>query len=260
MESSTNTVVLQQLIQNNEKMEQIEKLLTSIKDSNSTLPESIQNVLNIQLKKMLDNQQSIHNQIMDERNQTNQLANQQFQNVRDIQVCLGNEADRIIKEKAASLMDSIKPNVETTRKLLDSLSETISNKTVGINTKLISIDNDLTNIHIGRAIVEYVVIGLICLVIGIFATLRITQTCYGKMIEKSYETELEIAKKDGRAEYESELINNNSGIIKIKEHEKKYVKNHKDSYKTPEDYIQELNEAISYLKESSWTKDDRMMK
>ena len=157
-------------------------------------------------------------------------------------------------------MDSIKPNVETTRKLINSLSETISNKTVGINTKLISLDNELTNIHIGRAIGEYVVIGLICLVIGIFATLRITQTCYGKMIEKSYAAELEIAKKDGRAEYESELINNNSGIIKIKEHEKKYVKNHKDFYETPEDYIQELNEVISYLKESSWTKDDRMMK
>ena len=146
-------------------------------------------------------------------------------------------------------MDSIKPNVETTRRLIDSLSETISNKTVGINTKLISLDNELTNIHIGRAIWEYVVIGLICLVIGIFATLRITQTCYGKMIEKSYEAELEIAKKDGVKEYKSELVNNKSGIMKIKELEKAFVQNHKDGYSDPDAYIKSLTESIKHYKE-----------
>ena len=146
-------------------------------------------------------------------------------------------------------MDSIKPNVETTRKLINSLSETISNKTVGINSKLISIDNELINIHVGKAITGYVVIGLICLVIGIFATLRITQNCYGKMIEKSYEAELEIAKKDGVKEYKSELVNNKSGIMKIKELEKAFVQNHKDGYSDPDAYIKSLTESIARYKE-----------
>ena len=146
-------------------------------------------------------------------------------------------------------MDSIKPNVETTRKLINSLSETISNKTVGINSKLISIDNELINIHVGKTIGKYVFIGLICLVIGIFATLRITQTCYGKMIEKSYETELEIAKKDGVKDFESELVNTDTGIIKIAEMEIAYVKNHKDLYNNPDEYIQNLKDSITHYKE-----------
>ena len=146
-------------------------------------------------------------------------------------------------------MDSIKPNVETTRRLIDSLSETISNKTVGINSKLISIDNELINIHVGKAITGYVVIGLICLVIGIFATLRITQTCYGKMIEKSYEAEIEIAKKDGVKEYKSELVDNKSGILEITELEKTYVQNHKEGYSDPDAYIKSLNELITHYKE-----------
>ena len=146
-------------------------------------------------------------------------------------------------------MDSIKPNVETTRKLINSLSETISNKTVGINSKLISIDNELINIHVGKAITGYVVTGLICLVIGIFATLRITQNCYGKMIEKSYEAELEIAKKDGVKEYKSELVDNKSGIIKITEIEKEYFQNHKDDFKNSEECIQSLTESITHYKE-----------
>lgn len=146
-------------------------------------------------------------------------------------------------------MDSIKPNVETTRRLIDSLSETISNKTVGINSKLISIDNELINIHVGKAITGYVVIGLIYLVIGIFATLRITQTCYGKMIEKSYEAEIEIAKKDGVKDFESELVNTDTGIIKIAEMEIAYVKNHKDLYNNPDEYIQNLKDSITHYKE-----------
>ena len=249
MESQTNSLILQQLVQNNKKMEQIEMLLTSIRDSNNILPESIQNVLNIQLQKMLDSQQIMHKEIKNEQSTINQLANQQLQNAKDIQVCLGNQTYKIIKEKSSALIDSIKPNVESARSLIDSLSENISNKTIGINTKLITIDNELTNIHIGKAIGEYAVIGLICLVIGIFATLRITQLCYGKMIVKAYQTELEIAKKDGVKEYKSELVDSNSGIMKITELEKAYVEKHKDNYSDPDEYIERLTETINHYKE-----------
>ena len=146
-------------------------------------------------------------------------------------------------------METIKPNVESARSLIDGLSESILTKTIGINTKLITIDNELTNIHIGRAIGEYVLIGLICLFTGIFATLRITQTCYGKMIKKSYQAELEIAKKEGVKDYKSELVDNKSGIIKITELEKEFVQKHKENYSHPDEYIQSLSETITHYKE-----------
>lgn len=146
-------------------------------------------------------------------------------------------------------MDSLKPNVESARSLIDCLSDSISSKTMGINTKLITIDNELTNIHIGKAIAEYVAIGLICLVIGVFATLRITQFCYGKMIVKSYQTELEIAKKDGVREYKSELVDKKTGILQIKELEKAYVKKHKNTFSNPDEYIQSLTDTITYYRE-----------
>lgn len=165
-----------------------------------------------------------------------------------IQVSLDNQTNKIIKEKSETLMDSIKPNVESARMLIDSLSENISSKTMGINTKLITIDNELTNIHIGKAIREYVFIGIICLVIGVFATLRITQSCYGKMIVKAHQTELDVAKKDGVKEYKSELVNNNSGIMKIKELEKAYVEKHKEAFSNTDEYIQSLTETITYYK------------
>ncbi len=146
-------------------------------------------------------------------------------------------------------MDSLKPNVESARSLIDCLSDSISSKTMGINTKLITIDNELTNIHIGKAIAEYVITGLICLVIGIFATLRITQNCYGKMIVKSYQAELEIAKKNGVKEYKSELVDEKSGIMNIKKLEKAYVEKHKENYSKPDEYIQDLTEIITHYKE-----------
>lgn len=146
-------------------------------------------------------------------------------------------------------MDSIKPNVESARMLIDSLSENISSKTMGINTKLITIDNELTNIHIGKAIREYVLIGLICLGIGVFATLRITQLCYGKMIVKAHQTELDVAKKDGVKKYKSELVDKESGIMKIKELEKAYAEKHKENYSNPDEYIQSLTETLTYYKE-----------
>ena len=146
-------------------------------------------------------------------------------------------------------MDSLKPNVEAARRLIDNLSGDISTKTMGINTKLITIDNELTNIHIGKAIAEYVVIGLICLGMGIFATLGITQKCYGKMIVKAYKTELEIAKKDGVREYKSELVDKETGILQIKELEKAYVEKHKKSFSNPDEYIQSLTDTITYYRE-----------
>lgn len=146
-------------------------------------------------------------------------------------------------------MDSLKPNVEAARRLIDNLSGDISTKTMGINTKLITIDNELTNIHIGKAIAEYVVIGLICLCIGIFATLGITQKCYGKMIVKAYKTELEIAKEDGIKEYKSELVDEKSGIMEIKELEKAYVEKHKGNYSKPDEYLKSLTEIITHYKE-----------
>ncbi len=146
-------------------------------------------------------------------------------------------------------MDSLKPNVEAARRLIDNLSGDISTKTMGINTKLITIDNELTNIHIGKAIAEYVVIGLICLGMGIFATLGITQKCYGKMIVKAYKTELEIAKEDGIKEYKSELVDEKSGIMEIKELEKAYVEKHKGNYSKPDEYLKSLTEIITHYKE-----------
>ena len=146
-------------------------------------------------------------------------------------------------------MDSLKPNVEAARRLIDNLSGDISTKTMGINTKLITIDNELTNIHIGKAIAEYVVIGLISLGIGIFATLGITQKCFGTMIVKAYKTELEIAKEDGIKEYKSELVDEKSGIMEIKELEKAYVEKHKGSYSKPDEYLKSLTEIITHYKE-----------
>ena len=69
------------------------------------------------------------------------------------------------------------------------------------------------------------------------------------MIEKSYEAELEIAKKDGVKEYKSELVDNKSGIIKITEIEKEYFQNHKDDFKNSEECIQSLTESITHYKE-----------
>ena len=198
---------------------------------------------------MLDSQQTLQKEILSEQSKNNQLANQQLQNVKDIQVCLGEQTDKIIKEKSSELMDSLKPNVEAARRLIDNLSGDISTKTMGINTKLITIDNELTNIHIGKAIAEYVVIGLICLGIGIFATLGITQKCYGKMIVKAYKTELEIAKEDGIKEYKSELVDEKSGIMEIKELEKAYVEKHKGNYSKPDEYLKSLTEIITHYKE-----------
>ena len=60
LDQTTTDLLLQETIQTNQKLEELQNSLISIQDLKDTLPESIQNVLNVQLKKILDTQ--IHNQ------------------------------------------------------------------------------------------------------------------------------------------------------------------------------------------------------
>lgn len=162
----------------------------------------------------------------------------------------------MITEKSTTLINLLRPNIEKARSLIDSLSVNIDNKTMGINSALIQINDKLIRIHVGKAIVDYVVIGIVCLDIGLFGTLRITQKYNGKLLERSYKTKLELAQKQGAEEFRNKLVKNNSGIIKILELQKEYVKQHRKTYVDPDTYIQNINEDIKRNKESKWRKDE----
>lgn len=179
-----------------------------------------------------------------------------MQKTLDIQACLGKKADEVITEKSTNLINTLRPNIEKARSLIDRLSVNIENKTMGINSALIQINDKLIRIHVGKAIVDYVVIGIVCLTIGLFGTLRITQKYHSKLLERSYKAKLELAQKQGAEEFRNELVKNNSGIIKILELEKEYVQKHRKTYEDPDSYIQSINEDIKRNKESKWRKDE----
>ncbi len=111
-------------------------------------------------------------------------------------------------------------------------------------------------IHVAKVIIDYLIAAITAFVLGILCTLWISQSLYGKMIERSYQVEMLIASKQGVSEYKSELTKNNSGIIKIKELEKEYIKNHRESIKNADSCIQDLNETINNLRKSDGTKDE----
>ena len=252
---TTEDLLLQQIIQTNQSLEQIQNLLTSIQDLYNILPKSIENVLNIQLKNMQDSLKSSQEIVQNEQKQNHQLVNLQLQKTIDFQESLDKATDTIIKQKAASLVDTLNPYVEKSKRLLNELSCNISTKTIGINSKLIEINNGLMRIHVGKVIIDYLIAALAAFVLGIFCTLWISQSLYGKMIERSYQAEMLIASKQGVSEYKSELTKNNSGIIKIKELEKEYIKNHKSDIKNADVYIQNLNDVIKQYRDNEFMKE-----
>ncbi len=253
---TTEDLLLQQTIQTNQSLEQIEILLTSIQDLNNILPKSIENVLNIQLKNMQDSLKNSQEIIQNEQKQNHQLVNLQLQKTIDFQESLDKATDTIIKQKAASLVGTLNPCIEKSKQLLNGLSNNISSKTIGINSKLIEINDGLMRIHVAKVIIDYLIAAITAFVLGILCTLWISQSLYGKMIERSYQVEMLIASKQGVSEYKSELTKNNSGIIKIKELEKEYIKNHRESIKNADSCIQDLNETINNLRKSDGTKDE----
>lgn len=250
MESTTNEITLQQLIQINERMDQMEALLTSMQDSNSTLPRSIENVLNVQLQNMLDRQQKMQDTIQNAQERNAQITHAQLEKTLDIQEHLGKKADEVITQKSISLFNTLEPHIGKARALIDKLSVNISDKIMDINAALIQINDKLISIHIGKAIGDYVLIGLICLSLGLFGTLRITQVFYGKIFEHSYKAKLELVQKQAIKEYKEKLVKNDSGYIEILELEKEYIQKHRQSFGNPEDCIQILNKTIKQYKES----------
>ena len=102
----------------------------------------------------------------------------------------------------------------------------------------------------------YVIFLIICLVIGICSTLFITQKCYGGLLRLSYTKEIELAEQRGKSIYRKNLYNLNSGLITIKELEREYVRNHKDTFNKPNEYIDSLTQQINQMKNSNWYKDE----
>ncbi len=128
MESTTNEITLQQLIQINERMDQMEALLTSMQDSNSTLPKSIENVLNVQLKKLQDsNKQTLSEretkllsemelhkkQLKDLDNQCKQTYGQLQQRIEMLVVSLQNVIQKDIVDSCKKIVSDAEMKMES---------------------------------------------------------------------------------------------------------------------------------------------------
>ncbi len=170
-----------------------------------------------------------------------------MEEVKKVEESLDSKAGDTVAKFSKTLVSTIHPEVAKAKDELFKLTVDISNKTMGINSKMVEIDNKLINFRVGRAMREYVFTGFICLALGIFATLCITQQCYGGLLKKSYAKEIELAKIEGSKESLKNLIENNSGIISIVKLEKEYVINHKKKFKDPDSYLNSLNEKIENL-------------
>lgn len=164
--------------------------------------------------------------------------------VKKIDESLESKAGDTVARFSKTLVNSIQPEVKKAKEELYNLTVNISDKTMGINSKMIEISDKLINFRVGRAMREYVYTGIICLVIGVFGTLRVTQQCYGGLLKKSYVKEIELAKNEGCNEYQRHLVQDNSGFINILKLEKEYVKNHKKSFNDSDTYLQSLNQQI----------------
>lgn len=148
------------------------------------------------------------------------------------------------------------PDLENVKQKIKELEVNVSDRTMKINTSMININDKLVNFHVGRAMHEFVLTGIICFVIGICTTLFITQKCYGGLLKLSYTKEIELAEQRGMSNYRKNLYNSNSGLITIKELEREYVKNHKDTFNEPNEYIDSLTQQINQMKNSNWYKDE----
>lgn len=170
-----------------------------------------------------------------------------MEEVKKVEESLDSKAGDTVAKFSKTLVSTIHPEVAKARDELFKLTIDISNKTMGINSKLVEIDNKLINFRVGRAMREYVYTGIVCLVIGIAGTLAITQQSYAGLVKRTYNKEIELAKKEGCKEYQKNLIENNSGVINITKLEKEYVINHRKNFKDPDAYLQSLNERIEKL-------------
>lgn len=179
-----------------------------------------------------------------------------MEDVKKVESTLDSKAGETVAKFSKSLVSTIHPEVLKAKDELFNLTVDISRKTMDINSNMIDIDNKLINFRVGRAMREYVYTGIICLVLGVFGTLAVTQQSYGGLLKRAYAKEIEIAKEEGRTEYQKSVIKNNSGIITIAKLEKEYVKNHRKSYKDPDTYLQSLDKRIKELSSFDAFKDN----
>lgn len=140
------------------------------------------------------------------------------------------------------------PAAENVKNNLLDLASEVDSMGKNINGQLNNITTQLADIHIGVAIIDFLVTGFVCFLIGIFSTLFVCQKYSGKIQERAYKMELQLAEEKSVTDYKNSLVSNNSGIVEIKSLEKQYILNHKDNYKNPNEYIEQINQKIIELK------------
>lgn len=175
--------------------------------------------------------------------------------MKSLEESLGNKAEDIMSKKSSALLKGLAPTYFELKKKIEELTVCVDNKSKTINTKLIEVNNKVLKFHVGRAISEYIICALVFLGLGLFGTLSICQSCYGKLQRMAFNKEIEIAENDGMQKYKNTLITSNSGLIRIKELELNYVKHHKEKFKNPDQYINNLETRISQMKKSGFYQD-----
>ncbi|MCR5613236.1 hypothetical protein [Treponema sp.] len=170
--------------------------------------------------------------------------------IKEMKGSIDNKTEKVITAKSGQLFSGINNAIKTIESNLHRFSAIVCDNTTNVEKAYKQKIYELKNFHIGAAVFDFVVTGIICFLFGIVSTLIISQKSYAHVYKLISQKELQLSERRGMKKYREELIESNSGIIKINELRRDYIKKHKSFYMNPDESIKSIDAQINDMKKN----------